>query len=85
MKVSNNSEEVQERPDPDEVSDGYGKSNKIFTFPIHWEADQCVKWCANRNYNAFVIQLLENGGIECVCAYSWRLSYFNMFGEQAEG
>lgn len=37
--------------------------------------------CKKRNYNPFVIRLLGNGGIECVSAYSWRLSYLHMFGE----
>jgi len=73
--------EVQERPDPMEEDDGYAKTNKIFTFPILWDFDRCIKWCVDRNYNAFVLGTTEDGRHEFTCAYSWRLSYFLQFGE----
>lgn len=70
--------EVSEAPDP---YDGYAKTNKVFTFPITWILEQCVKWCNERNYNPFVFGTTDDGAHQFTCAYSWRLSYFNQFGE----
>lgn len=76
--------EVRERPDPLEEDDGYAKTNKIFTFPIDWDVKRCMDYCYDRNYNPFVFATTEEGACEFTCAYSWKLSYFHMFGEYPE-
>lgn len=73
--------EVKETPDPHETDDGYEKTNKIFTFPKDWDFEKCRKWCYDRNYNIFVFGMTLEGANEFTCAYSWKLSHFNQFGE----
>jgi len=59
-------------------------SNLIFTFPKTWGYKRCKIYCEKMSYNPFILRMRSNGGNQFVCAYSWRLHHFNLFGEYPE-